>query len=53
MMEKDVICGMLVATSSTQIKELYQGKTYYFCSELCRSLFLREPERYMASMDTE
>jgi Cu+-exporting ATPase len=27
----------------------YQGKTYYFCCEGCKTKFQKEPERYTTS----
>lgn len=35
--EKDPICGMTVNTQNAQYKSIYQGKTYYFCSEHCKN----------------
>jgi YHS domain-containing protein len=29
-------------------KTVYQGQTYYFCSSLCKSMFDREPEKYIS-----
>jgi YHS domain-containing protein len=31
------------ATATVQ----YEGRTYYFCSQLCKSMFEREPEKYV------
>src|SRR4030042_1659153 len=41
---KDPVCGMMVKEEG--IKCDYQGQTYYFCSDFCRNLFEKDPERY-------
>src|SRR4030067_3583833 len=45
-MAKDPICGMTVK-EETGLKFDYQGQTYYFCSEFCKNLFEKDPERYV------
>jgi YHS domain-containing protein len=45
-MTTDPVCGMSV-NNSVALKTTYQGKTYYFCSPLCKNLFEREPEKYV------
>lgn len=42
--EIDPICGMSV-NPDTAIKQIVNGKTYYFCSESCRTEFLREQKQ--------
>lgn len=44
-MAKDPICGMTVK-EERGLKVDYQGQTYYFCSDFCRNLFEKDPERY-------
>ncbi len=44
-MAKDPICGMTVSEEKG-LKVDYQGQTYYFCSDFCRKLFDKDPERY-------
>ena len=48
-MAKDLVCGMDVDEKKAAAKSEYQGKTYYFCSPLCKNLFEREPEKYVAA----
>jgi P-type Cu+ transporter len=43
----DPVCGMTVDPRTARHAE-YQGATYYFCSEACRSKFLTDPKRYLA-----
>jgi Cu(I)/Ag(I) efflux system membrane fusion protein len=53
----DLVCGMDVdpKTSGT-LKTQYKGKTYYFCSAMCRKSFEANPGKYvpksMAARDT-
>ncbi|MEW5940002.1 MAG: YHS domain-containing protein [Chloroflexota bacterium] len=46
-MTTDLVCGMTV-NEGTSLQTAYKGKTYYFCSPLCKSLFERDPEKYIA-----
>jgi len=46
-MAKDPICGMTVKEEKG-LKSNYTGQTYYFCSEFCKNLFEKDPERYVA-----
>lgn len=46
-MRKDLVCGMMVKEEKA-IQYGHRGRTYYFCSEFCRSQFQKEPERYVA-----
>jgi len=48
-MEIDPVCEMRVNPLTHELKGIYKGKTYHFCSEVCQQLFLREPEKYIAS----
>ena len=42
----DPVCKMEIEDSEA-IKEIYNGKTYYFCCEHCKEKFKREPENYL------
>jgi len=46
-MTKDPVCGMPVEPQKTDFKSLYQGKTYYFCSAVCKGVFDRDPKKYV------
>ena len=52
-MIKDPVCGMLVNSDHASASILYQGQTYYFCSQLCKTMFEREPEKYVKSEETK
>lgn len=42
----DPVCGMKLSRS-TAVQELqYDGKTYYFCADVCREKFEAEPQKY-------
>jgi uncharacterized protein len=43
---RDPVCGMAVDRSKA-LTESFAGRTYYFCSEECRSAFRQEPSRYV------
>ena|SRR6516165_4065707 len=44
----DPVCRMSVGTSWAK-STVYQGRTYYFCTDKCREAFEAEPERYIGS----
>ncbi len=46
-MTKDLVCEMNVSEATAKAATVYQGKTYYFCSALCKQLFDREPQKYI------
>jgi YHS domain-containing protein len=45
---KDPVCGMEVSKSTAPATSEYRGKTYYFCAELCRDKFEKEPDKYVS-----
>lgn len=48
--EIDPVCEMKVNSENPPAKTLYQGQTYYFCSDLCKRLFEREPAKYIEKL---
>ncbi len=46
-MAKDPVCGMDVDETTTKHRYEYKGKTYYFCSALCKEEFKKNPEKYL------
>lgn len=43
----DPVCGMGVDPRKAELKKSsYEGLTYYFCSELCKGKFDKNPEQY-------
>ena len=45
---KDPVCGMTVETPKAKTS-VYQGQTYYFCSNDCREKFEASPASYAAA----
>lgn len=43
----DPVCGMKVVASEPAPHLEHDGKTYFFCSELCRDRFVKEPAKYL------
>jgi YHS domain-containing protein len=43
----DEACGMTIESDSAAASADFQRKTYYFCSERCRTLFVEHPDRYV------
>ena len=47
-MSKDPVCGMQLSEASAPAKTEYRGKTYYFCSLACKTVFDKNPEKYVS-----
>ena len=45
-MAKDPICGMTVDEKTAKLKSEHMGKTYYFCSQMCKTTFDKNPAKY-------
>jgi Cu+-exporting ATPase len=43
----DPVCGMTVDPHKTAHRHAYHDRTYYFCSNGCRTKFAAEPEKYL------
>lgn len=46
-MPTDPVCGM-TCDEKSKFKSEYQGKTYYFCSQMCKATFDKHPAVYAA-----
>jgi len=46
---KDPVCGMVVDPVTAQHKSEYQGTTYFFCCNGCRTKFEADPQKYLAA----
>lgn len=44
---KDVVCGMVKPQSQFKFSSVYNGKTYYFCSEEDKQMFEKYPDRWV------
>jgi len=42
---KDVVCRMKV--NDKKFVSTYKGKPYYFCSSNCKSMFEKNPEKFV------
>ncbi|MEW5976292.1 MAG: YHS domain-containing protein [Acidobacteriota bacterium] len=42
----DPVCGMKVDDQKSAVQSTHQGKTYYFCSESCKTKFEQDPKKY-------
>ena len=49
---KDTVCGMEVEREEA-LRTSYKAKTYYFCSDACKSKFEENPEKYVKNEDAE
>jgi protein SCO1/2 len=43
----DPVCKMTVTINGTVLRAEHRGKTYYFCSAVCRQQFLKDPGRFI------
>ena len=54
-MTKDPVCGMQVDETKTSSgwavpaveSAVYDGRTYYFCSQACKKAFDEDPDKYV------
>ena len=44
---RDLVCGMDVDSSNPPFLTHHNGRTYYFCSQSCRSEFERDPSQFV------
>lgn len=47
-MAKDPVCNMDVDETKAAAKSEFKGNVYYFCSQICKEKFVKEPEKYIA-----
>jgi P-type Cu+ transporter len=45
-MVTDPVCGMRIDSDDAAATAEYEGKTYYFCSEVCHDVFVADPAPY-------
>jgi Cu+-exporting ATPase len=46
---RDPVCGMEVDPETAAGSSTYEGVTYYFCSEACKTTFDAEPSKYVGA----
>jgi YHS domain-containing protein len=54
-MASDLVCGMNVEIEEAKARNLmaeHKGRTFYFCSEECRSQFEANPEQFLGTQST-
>lgn len=44
----DPVCGMKVDAERAAGQSEYNGQTYYFCSQICKTKFEQNPEKYVS-----
>ena len=42
----DPVCKMQVDEKKAAAASEYKGQTYYFCAQVCKTKFDKEPDRY-------
>lgn len=42
----DPVCAMRIETARAWGPSRYEGRTYHFCSQSCKTRFDADPERY-------
>lgn len=47
----DPVCGMKIKDISKADQVEYKGKTYYFCTTLCKIQFEQNPEKFIKKDD--
>ena len=46
----DPVCGKQIDHSQAAAQAVYAGKAWFFCSEECREIFLKDPEKYIEAL---
>lgn len=46
-MAKDPVCEMEIEADQAVASYEYKGKTYYFCAEGCKNIFVKNPEEFL------
>lgn len=52
-MIKDPVCGMAINPQHAVVNIMYKGQMVYFCSIMCKTIFEREPRKYVKSGEVE
>ncbi len=47
-MATDPVCKMTVDEKRAVANVVYEGKTYYFCSDSCHRAFTADPKKYLS-----
>ena len=49
----DPVCKMTVDEKTAAATSEYKGTTYYFCAMGCKKAFDKDPEKYLASTESD
>jgi len=52
-MEHDPVCGMEIMEIIKAEATVYKGRTYYFCTPLCKIQFEQDPEKYIKNNEDD
>lgn len=50
---RDPVCGMILESYDVPVSREYGGRTYHFCSPVCRERFDRDRDRYASAEPLE
>lgn len=50
---KDLVCGMVKPKNQMKAQTIFEGKTYYFCSEGDKKMFEAYPEKWIPKRGDE
>jgi YHS domain-containing protein len=50
-MAKDPVCGMEVDEAKAAATAVYEGITYYFCANACKTTFDKDPPEYVGKKE--
>lgn len=45
-MVTDPVCGMEIRPEDAAATEVHEGRTFFFCSQLCHDRFVADPHGY-------
>ena len=48
----DPVCGMQVTRTDPRLMLNHEGRTFYFCADVCRDAFSKAPKKYIATQKT-
>ena len=49
---RDPVCQMDIEPEDAVAKSEHKGKTYYFCAEVCKQTFEKNPEKYAKEIES-
>lgn len=52
-MQNDPVCGMQIEQADAAGQSEYEGRTYYFCSPVCKEKFDANPTRFITKSEIQ